>query len=119
MQAGNLRVRGWVVTFGDKTQERIRSAHARVARADRAGHGALVTQSVTDFVRCQISSGQLSSRSICAPRAAGWTPPGDGAPGWTTGVMSEHSCHALPGALPLPHGAHLHLSRVCARSAGA
>ena len=102
-------------TFG----ESIRSAHARVARADRAGHGALVTQSVADFVRCQNSSGQLRSRSIRAPRAVGWTPPGDGAPGWTTGAMSEHSCDAFPGALPLPHGARPHPSNVCVRSAGA
>ena len=99
--------------------ESIRSAHAHVARADRAGHGALVTQSVTDFVRCQNSSGQLRSRSIRAPRAVGWTPPGDGAPGWTTGAMSEHSCDALQGMLSLPHGARPHLSRVCARPAGA
>ena len=112
-------LQGWVYKVGDKTESRIRSAHALVARADRAGHGALVTQSATDFVRCQNSSGQLRSRSICAPRAVGWTPPGDGAPGWTAGAMSEHSCDALPGALPLPHGARPHPSNVCARSAGA
>ena len=110
---------GWVVTFVGKTRDRIRSAHARVARADRAGHAALVAQSATDFVRCQNSSGQLRSRSIRAPRAVGWTPPGDGAPGWMTGAMSEHSCDAHPGALSLPHGARPHLSRVCVRSAGA
>ena len=102
-----------------KTESLWRSAHARVARADRAGHAALVTQCATDFVRCQNSSGQLRSRSIRAPRAVGWTPPGDGAPGWTTGAMSEHSCDALPGALPLPHGARPHPSNVCVRSAGA
>ena len=112
-------VRGWARNFGDKTESRIRSAHARVARADRAGHRALVTQCATDFVRCQNSSGQLRSRSIRAPRAVGWTLPGDGAPGWTTGAMSKHSCHALQGMLSLPDGAHPHLSRVCARSAGA
>ena len=32
---------------------------------------------------------------------------------------SAHARDALPGALPLPHGARLHPSRVCARSAGA
>ena len=96
-----------------------RSAHVRVARADRAGHGVLVTQCATDFVRCQNSSGRLRSRSICAPRAVGWTRPGEWTPGWTAGAMSEYGCEALPGMTKLPRSAHLHPSRLCARSAGA
>ena len=61
-------------------------------------------------------SGDKTPPHCCAPRAVGWTPLGDGAPGWTAGAMSEHSCDALPGALPLPHGARPHLTEQCVRS---
>ena len=76
-------------------------------------------QCATDFVRCQNSSGRLSSRSRCAPRAVGWTRPGEWTPGWTAGAMSEYGCEALPGMMKLPHSANLHPRRLCARSAGA
>ena len=71
---GLYGVRGWVVSFvGMFRGEHQISAHAHVARADRTGHGALVTQSATDFVWLQNSSGRLRSRSMRAPRAVGWT----------------------------------------------
>ena len=69
-------------------------------------------------IRCQNSSGRLRSRSICAPKAVGWTRPGEWTPGWTAGAMSEYGCDALPGMMKLPHS-YLHPSRLCARSAGA
>ena len=37
---------------------------------------------------------------------------------WTADDMSKYGCCAAAGMLPLPHGSHLHLSRVSACMAG-
>ena len=58
-----VQLRGWVYKVGDKTESRIRSAHARVARADRAGHGALLTSCV-EF----LSRAQTTTPSSCSGR---------------------------------------------------
>ena len=90
----------------------------RVARADRHGHRALVTQSATHFVRSKKTHGLLRYRCRCAPPARdGHCPPRMDT--WLGGyAKSKHGCCACAGMLPLPHGTHLHPSRVSACSAG-
>ena len=50
-----------------KMKDRIRSAHARDARVDRAGHRELVAGRATHFVRSKKTHALLSNRCRCAP----------------------------------------------------
>ena len=87
-------------------RESIRFGHARVARADRHGHRALVTQSATHFVRSKKTHGLLRYRCRCAPRAQDghgtdtvprvWTPGWAATPRASTAAALAQACsHCL------------------------
>ena len=99
-------------------QDQLPCAQARVAHADRAGHRALACPPAQFQLRSKKTHGLLRYRCRCAPPARdGHCPPRMDT--WLGGyAKSKHGCCACAGMLPLPHGTHLHPSRVSACSAG-
>ena len=93
-------------------QEHLSSAHARVARAERAGHRALARAHLEFQLRLEKTHALLSNRCRRAPAGrVGHRPPRMDTWGYGCAV-SNHACCTCAGMLVRPHGTRLHLTRV-------